>query len=242
MPAILAGLCAFLLLLAVLPFVLFGPVSAAELGFIPPMLREDIGEFIFIEPGEFTMGGNGNNALSEQTVFVPGFHIDKYEVTNAAYQIFTEETGHSAPWSTYPTEKSDHPVTNVTWEDAQTFCQWAGKRLPTEAEWERAARGKDNRIYPWGDQWASNFSNTRETNTEGTMPVGSYPAGFSANGVGDLAGNVWEWVDAWSDNSQSTRVIRGGAWNAIRLWADSSARNAAPPNSSQSNLGFRCAR
>jgi serine/threonine-protein kinase len=205
-------------------------------------LRPDAGEMITVPAGEFLLGSDEPGALSERQVSLPTFQVDKYEVTNASYQLFVEETGHRAPWGTYPDGQSNDPVTSVAWADASAYCQWAGKRLPTEAEWEKAARGTDGRRYPWGDVWRDDLANTSQAGTTGPQPVGSYPEGASPYDIQDMAGNVWEWVDDWFSVDQETRVIRGGAWNAVSRWAQAAARNSAPPTYTQDNLGFRCAR
>lgn len=197
----------------------------------------DIGEVVTIPAGEFISG----DADSSQRINLPTFKIDKYEVVNAQYQQFVEATGHDAPWGTYPTELADYPVTNVSWEDAQTFCEWAGKRLPSEAEWEKAARGDDGRLYPWGNDWDATLANTQESQSDAIQQAGSYPDGVSPYEIHDMAGNVSEWVDNWFDPSQQAKVIRGGSANAVKRWAQTFVRNQAPPNFKLDTLGFRCA-
>jgi formylglycine-generating enzyme required for sulfatase activity/AmiR/NasT family two-component response regulator len=204
--------------------------------------RADIGEMITIPAGEFIMGGDDPNVLSERQVNLSAFEIDKYEVTNAQYHQFVEETDHSAPWGSYPAEQADYAVTGISWEDAKAYCEWAGKRLPTEAEWEKAARGTDGQIYPWGNEWANDLANTKEGGFGGVMPVGSYPDGASPYGVEDMAGNVWEWVEDWSNSAQDAKVMRGGAWNALRQWTQTYTRNWNRPGNTLDNLGFRCVR
>ncbi len=204
--------------------------------------RPDIGARVTIPAGEFTMGGDDPNALPAQRVNLPAFEIDKYEVTNAQYKQFVDQASHAAPWGSYPAERADYAVTNVSWEDAQAYCQWAGQRLPTEAEWEKAARGADSRLYPWGNEWRDGLANTKEANAGRVMPVGYYPGGASAYGVQDMAGNVWEWVADWSSSTQDAKVMRGGAWNALRQWTQTYVRNWNRPANTLDNLGFRCAR
>ncbi len=164
-------------------------------------------------------------------ITLDGFAIDRFEVTNAQFQRFLLATSQPAPpyWTgtAYPTDQADYPVTGVTWEQAAAYCRWAGKRLPTEAEWEKACRGTDGRLYPWGNTWDASNANLdplagsserqpggaeavewdaayallRSTHTSpgscGLRPVGSYPAGASPYGVLDMAGNASEWVADW---------------------------------------------
>ena len=238
----LAALVVILLLFAVLVAALRQPAddeSAASLLVSP--LRPDVGEMIPIPAGEFVLGSNEPGALPRRRIDLPAFLMDKYEVTNAQYQRFVEETGHQAPWGALPGAQADYPVTGVSWKDADAYCHWAKKRLPTEAEWEKAARGSDGQRYPWGDEWRDDLANTDEAGIGGPQAVGSHPDGASPYGVQDMAGNVWEWVDDWFGASQETNVMRGGAWNAISRWAQTMARNSARPTNTQDNLGFRCA-
>jgi len=150
--------------------------------------------------------------------------VDRYEVTNVQYHRFLQATGRRPPqyWTgdAYPPGQADYPVVGVSWEDADAYCRWAGKRLPTEAEWEKACRGSDARLYPWGDAWDPARANVGLSQVElwplgiadawlllhatptgtdglGLRPVGSYPQGASPDGVMDLAGNVEEWVADW---------------------------------------------
>jgi len=181
------------------------------------------------------------------TVALDGFWIDKYEVTNAQYQKCVEAGACQAPttcnWGepTYgEADKADHPAVCVDWQGAQDYCEWAGARLPTEAEWEYAARGPAGNVFPWGDTFDGTLANSCDTNCtldwkhtgyddgyEQTAPVGSYPDGTSWCGAEDMAGNVWEWVSDWYDSdyysaspaenpggpsSGEYRVSRGGSW------------------------------
>jgi iron(II)-dependent oxidoreductase len=201
--------------------------------------RPDLGEMIAIPGGEFIMGGGASGG--QQRLTLPTFHLDKYEVANAQYRQFVEETGRSAPWGSYPEARANYPVTNISWHEATAYCQWAGKRLPTEAEWEKAARGSDGRLYPWGPEWQDGLANTQEDGQSDVSAVGSYPQGVSPYQVHDLAGNAAEWVEDWFGPDQQAKVIRGGGANAHKKWAQTITRNQAPPTFKQDTVGFRCA-
>jgi len=211
--------------------------NAGEGSPAPPVLGMCI-----IPEGEFMMGGGELGEQQPRQIDLPAFQIDTYEVTNAQYEEFVRETDRAASGNVYSDALADHPVTGVSWEDARSYCEWAGKRLPTEAEWEKAARGSDAFTYPWGDEWRDGLANTLEFDAGSVMPVGSFPDGASPYGVQDMAGNVWEWVDDWNTSAQDTKVIRGGAWNAVQKWAKTFVRNSMLPTHTQDNLGFRCAR
>ncbi|MBA3469118.1 MAG: SUMF1/EgtB/PvdO family nonheme iron enzyme [Herpetosiphonaceae bacterium] len=196
------------------------------------------------------------------------FYLDHTEVTNAAYAAFVSATNHPLPrnsfdpvglavWNddgTIPVTRTDHPVVNVTWADATAYCTWAGKRLPTEAEWERAARGDGGRLWPWGREWDTAKANTKESLLQTTTAAGTYPAGAGPYGTLDLAGNVWEWTNSLNrpypyradDGRESAtdgggRVLRGGSWFDEQPASLSSLRNSLLPNLANTNVGFRCA-
>ncbi len=154
----------------------------------------DPGEMVYVPPGPVLLGGPTPTAMPGPVlVELDGFWIDRFEVTNAEYMAFVEATGHRPPmFADDPAfSRPDQPVTGVSWDDAEAYCRWRGKRLPTELEWEKAARGTDGRLYPWGDGFGSDLAYL-----EGELPaaVGSHPADVSPYGVYDMAGNVSEWV------------------------------------------------
>lgn len=195
-------------------------------------------------------------------VFLATFEIDKFEVTNEQFQTFVEKTGYvtdaekageSITWRTYAKGKPNHPVVMVTWNDAVAYCQWLGKRLPTEAEWEKAARGTDGRIYPWGNEWVAGRANTEEAGYRGTTIVGSFPDGASPYGVMDMAGNVAEWTSDWYEAypgstftsayfGKKYRVIRGGGWFSEAKLVRTTERSCSSIDLRNDDVGFRCAR
>jgi serine/threonine-protein kinase len=198
-------------------------------------------EMILIPAGNFLMGDE------KQSVHTDAFYIDKYPVTNAEYAKFVEATGLvPAPhWEEtggiYPPDMANHPVVFVNWFDAQDYAAWAGKRLLTEAEWEKAARGTDGRVYPWGNEFNRIMCNASEAGTGGTTPVGKYsPYGGSPYKVGDMAGNVWEWTATdWAPGS-SSKVQRGGSFVNRGSYARCAYRYLGVPEPRNPNVGFRC--
>jgi formylglycine-generating enzyme required for sulfatase activity len=178
--------------------------------------------------------------------------MDVTEVTVGAYKGCVDATKCSTPdtttycnWSVTGREK--HPINCVDWQQATDFCSWAGKRLPTEEEWEYAARYDDSRDYPWGNT-APSATLANYGNTDGTMAVGSYPAGNSKLGIQDLAGNVWEWTNSWYCDttppctSGSSRVLRGGSWSNVSSYLRAAYRFYFYPSFRFYSYGFRCAR
>ncbi len=228
-----------------------------------PMPALDV-EMVMVPAGPFTMGSDSDDAedAPAHSVDLPAFEIDKFEVTNDDFALFVDATGYQTDsegsggqsWRKYAEGKGNHPVVKVTWNDASAFCEWAGKRLPTEEEWEKAARGDDGRAYPWGNDFDASKANVKDTGLRSTTAVGSFPDGASPYGAEDMGGNVWEWTATWfkaypggaDDNpyyGERFRVTRGGAWFEEAPQVTVFNRNAADPNiTANDDLGFRCVR
>ena len=213
---------------------------------------------VYIPGGEFILGSDSGNEdeTPQQKMVIDAFNLDKYPVTNAEYKQFVDATGRTPPrhWKngTYPEGTANHPVTWVTWYDALAYAQWAGKRLPTELEWEKAARGADGRLYPWGDTFDAQKCNSKESGSKGTSPVDAHPEGASPFGLFDMAGNVWEWTADWyqgyrgtlyelSRYGQQYKVLRGGSWYDGQDAVRTTTRKSFDPNQGFSTIGFRCA-
>ncbi len=250
-------------------------------------------EMILIPAGEFIIGNNGRESeegsgdpdeVPEHKTYLDTYRIDKYEVSNAQYKAFVNATNHRPPklWQparpaggparpgngpgpdiTYPPEKANHPVVYVDWYDANEYCHWVGKRLPTEEEWEKAARGTDGRIFPWGNAFDAKKTNSPQywlsINKEGgTLPVGSFENGKSPYGLYDMAGNVYEWTANWykpyphnmefnSHYGEKNKIVRGGSWYdclsyGCGLSAPSYNRSRFAPEIRNKGFGFRCAK
>jgi serine/threonine-protein kinase len=226
----------------------------------------------FVPAGEFTMGSEGASGPAHK-VQLNAFWIDKTEVTNAMFVAFLNEVAGSLTISDDDISRegnliyngssfsvvqkyANHPVTTVTWNGALAYCEWADRRLPTEAEWEKAARGTDERIFPWGNNVADMSLTNYQGKVGDTTEVGHYPNGASPYWVLDMAGNVWEWVNDWyakdyyeksplenpsGPTSGDSKVLRGGSWLNVPngLSSDNRIWNSLTYN--DSIVGFRCA-
>lgn len=220
---------------------------------------------VLVAGGSFTMGGDEGDEIPRHTVQVDPFFLDKHEVTNRQYQEFIEATGHPKPpfFKDSDLNKPEQPVVGVSYFDAQSYAQWAGKRLPSEAEWECAARGGvEGKLFPWGDGEPfsqCNFAPRGKKDADGyafSAPVGKFPA--NAIGLYDMAGNVWEWCEDFYDasyyktgpvknptgpDSGYTRVLRGGSWLSINpKHLRCSSRMELKPFVQDRYYGFRCAK
>ena len=241
---------------------------------------------VYVPAGKFYMGALEYDEQSNQDEFplrevnLDAFWIDRTEVTNAMFAAFLNtkgvETAGGLPWYEVSSPDAqifvrgplwvvedgfeDHPIVEVTWEAANAYCEWVGRRLPTEAEWEKAARGPEGLIYPWGDEPPNcglvNFWTGSTFCAEGAASVGSFPAGASPSGALDMSGNVWEWTSDWYDEryyqnaandnptgptSGNAKVFRGGAWESGPRNLRASDRNMDHTNAARYRLGFRCA-
>lgn len=224
---------------------------------------------VTVPAGEFWMGVDGMAGLEDERprhkVTLAAFKIDRFEVTTAQYARFLSATKRNAPafWEQVDLQvHGDRPVVGVDWFDAEAYCTWAGKRLPTEAEWEKAARGTDERQYPWGNnpptpQLANFALGARFSYTQVLQPVGLYDRGKSPYGAHDMAGNVWEWVADWYDGgyysksaaenppgpaSGDFKVLRGGSWSELPKYLLTYGRFNLAPTTRNSFTGFRCAK
>jgi formylglycine-generating enzyme required for sulfatase activity len=254
-----------------------GPRPAPfELGPRPAPLEPKL---TLVPAGEFLMGSDpsvdkyaSDGEQPQHRLYLPDYFIAKTPVTNAQYAAFVDATGYRQPdhWKggKPPKGKEDHPVVYVSWYAAMTFCDWLSEvtsklyRLPSEAEWEKAARGTDGRIYPWGNEWNPKRCNSKEGGQGGTTPVGAYPQGASPYGLLDMAGNVWEWTTSlWGEDlskpefkypydstdrrenleagDKVRRVLRGGSWGDGRSLARCASCDGYLPRGRWVSHGFR---
>ena len=232
---------------------------------------------VLIPPGAFIMGtdiepfygtilAQSRYAKLDETPmhvrFLEAYRIARYPVTNSEYEAFVNATGHPPPphWTggKVPVHEATLPVVQISWEDANAYAHWAQGRLPTEAEWEKAARGADGRIYPWGNGFQPAENQGASILADQLTPVGNRPVAASPYGVHEVAGNVWEWTADWyqpyegntrrdADYGTKHKVLRGGSWLEVRdqtanRYFRCANRLHAPPNYAASNIGFRCVR
>jgi formylglycine-generating enzyme required for sulfatase activity len=252
------------------------PPSLAQLGFegqvingvetiTPPVCDVPAGRFLMGSiPNRDSVAAREswtNDEQPQHTVTLPAYEIARYPVTVAEYACFVR-AGRSEPslWQKQR-GKLDHPVVAVTWHDAVAYVEWLAAhtgeawRLPSEAEWEKAARGPSASIYPWGDIFDQARCNTNESGLGTTTPVGSYPTGASPYGVQDMSGNVWEWTSSWYvpypytvpvereyAQSAENRVLRGGSWGYSARNARAACRDLDLPGNFRGSLGFRMVR
>ncbi len=225
----------------------------------PAMVANDDVEMVLVPAGEFIMGSDDPEADADEKpasrIFIPVFSIDKFEVTHARYRRCVEAGACTRPVGRAYDDSTwdNHPVTVISWQQAVAYCRWAGKRLPTEAEWEKAARGTDGRRYPWGKRFDADRANAGYT--AGTTAVGRYPLGASPYGAMDMAGNVWEWTSSLYEpypydpndgredlGARGARVNRGGSWYYKSKYIRTSYRaNTSHIYRRKPDLGFRCA-
>jgi len=220
-------------------------------------------DMVYVPPGQFIMGEKDNIRI---TRLKEGFFIDKYTVTNAQFCEFLNERGNQQEggkeWIDLVRSRNercrikrdgerfavesgfeDHPVIYVTWYGVSEYAQWAGKRLPADEEWEKAARGIDGRVYPWGNEFDKKKCNIDESGIDHTTPVKKHQEGRSPHGCLDMAGNVWEWTDSWYDEGKEEfKVLRGSSWDDLRNAARCASRDGYSPEFRFSSYGFRCAR
>lgn len=249
----------------------------------PRLTYRDL-EFVYIPGGDFVMGTTERRAAAlartagraefedeapRATCALPGFYISRFPVTNAQYAVFLGEDGGPVPFRAdelslphswdpetrrYPDGMDEHPVVLVSWWQAIRYCRWLGARLPTEAEWEKAARGTDAREWAWGDEWEASRCNTFES-ARALAPVGRFsPSGDSCYGIADMSGNIWEWCSSLYDPypydaedgreeqaAVDARVLRGGSWVQERHLARCATRHHAYPDDYGFTIGFRVA-
>jgi len=243
------------------------PTPEPTMGIGSTMINEiDRAEMVYVPAGEFTMGSEEPKAWSREApahlVYLDSYWIYKYEVTNAEYRLCIESGICDADIDNYP--DNQYPAIFVNWNDAQNYCTWSGGRLPTEAEWEKAAKGIVNRRFPWGnDVWCPVGGHEIPQSDrdpigcldEGPGPVGGFPKGASPYGALDMAGNVWEWVSDWystayyansayesppGPNEGDLKIFRGGSWAYDYWYSRVTFRFYASPNYSNDEIGFRC--
>jgi formylglycine-generating enzyme required for sulfatase activity len=247
------------------------PISTPSI--FPTMISPKDGmKLLFVPAGNFLMGSTDADPLAsydekpQHTVYLDAFWIDQTDVTNKMYALCVAHNACQPPSNisstTHPnyygnSGSDNYPVVYVSWSDTTAYCKWAGRRLPTEAEWEKAARGTDGSIYPWGNDVPNNTLLNYNSIVGDTTTVGSYSSGASPYGVLDMAGNVAQWVNDWyrsdyystlGDNASNPqgpgtgdgRVLRGGSWYDSNIYIRSARRSWSDPTVTDLNIGFRC--
>ncbi len=233
-----------------------------------PPVTTDNAPLVYVPAGEFTMGSDLlPNEGPIHTVYLDAFWIDQHEVTNAQYRQCVTAQQCPAPVEGYSDrhqsgyygnpEFDNFPVAYTGWAEADQYCRWAGKRLPTEAEWEKAARGTDAREFPWGNTFDATRANSALNIELVTTSVDSHPGGASPYGAVDMAGNVWEWVADWYDETYyaqsphanptgpvtgTMHIVRGGGYGGYDAAQRTSLRRDLDANERVPYVGFRCAR
>jgi serine/threonine-protein kinase len=242
------------------------PTSTQSFGIVTTLESEKDGMvMVYVPAGEFSMGSNEGDSDEKpvHTVYLDAYWIDQTEVTNGMYAKCVAEGDCIKPAesSSYTRDTyygnfafANYPVIYINWNQAETYCQWAGRNLPTEAQWEYAARGTDGRTYPWGNTNPTWSVANSSAFTGDTTAAGIYPDGVSPYGALDMAGNLWEWVADWYGSypsgavanprgatSGDNRVLRGGSWDVNPLLIRTTNRLWCVPNRTDDNIGFRCA-
>ena len=216
------------------------------------------GNMVRIPQGAFLYGAQPKKCTIEYD-----FYIDKNLVTNQEYAKFMNAGGYDdqslwseqgwkwrktgdiaqpAYWKYAKWSQPTHPVVGVSYYEAEAYAQWAEKRLPTEMEWEKAARSTDGRLFPWGDQFDPKKCTSKESGSRGTTSIQTYPKGVSPLGCYDMAGNVWEWCASWWRKGMAFRVLHGGSWEDEARCLRANYLNKSWPTGREKNIGFRCAR
>jgi formylglycine-generating enzyme required for sulfatase activity len=225
--------------------------------------QSDLAAKYELQPGAFS------SESPQETVSLPEFYIDQNAVTNAEYKKFLDANpnqdvpfladaiAQTLNWDkaqrTFPAGRDQYPVVLVNWNEASAYCKWAGGRLPSEAEWEKAARGADGRTWSWGNEWDTAKANTAESSPQDASPVGQFPKGASPYGALDMVGNVWQWTssldkpypynanDGREDpQAPGLRVTRGGSWLFGAVVSRVATRNAFEATDASLSIGFRC--
>lgn len=206
--------------------------------------QKDKSTMVLVNKGKYLVGKPGNADLQE--IILPSFYIDQYEVTVKQYKAYNAVYNEKS--FNKNRECADCPAMGIDWESAKKYCKWAGKRLPTEPEWEAAARGHTNHHWPWGDKWLPKYANSlaKEDGFEGIAPGGSFPIGASPFGALDMAGNVWEWISPENSSKERKKTdfytAKGGSWRSSPKSTKISFRHKVEPGFKNRTFGFRCAK